>query len=250
MMSNVEEEIIVEDVIDHDFSVDVCTCGICRECIKREIMNQEILECTCTYKDEVIQQPSFDEEGNEITVEVTVKVIDVQCDRCKEIDRLKAILDKYDILENAYIDESLWQECVIREGMIFTSQEALDSYLNPAEKETTLDERVIVLEEQAEMQSLMMDDLLFEVIPNLEAQIDTSSSTTQKAALLKITESTAKTIIKNIDGRVSGMAGYLAQKIMDGRDYATIFKTRAYKPYQEEVDAILEMEGYGDLIVR
>lgn len=46
------------------------------------------------------------------------------------------------------------------------------------------------------------------------------------------------------------MAGYLAEHIILGRDYATIFKTKLYKSYQDEVDAILTLEGFGHLIVR
>ena len=46
------------------------------------------------------------------------------------------------------------------------------------------------------------------------------------------------------------MAAYLAQKIIEGRDYATVFKTRLYKAYQDDVDTILSLEGYAHLIVR
>lgn len=44
------------------------------------------------------------------------------------------------------------------------------------------------------------------------------------------------------------MAAYFAQSIMDGRDYNSIFKVSVYKRYQDATDAILELEGYGDLI--
>ena len=48
----------------------------------------------------------------------------------------------------------------------------------------------------------------------------------------------------------AGMAAYLAKKIIEGRDYRTVFRTNAYKQYQDEVDTILELEGRGDLIKR
>jgi len=45
------------------------------------------------------------------------------------------------------------------------------------------------------------------------------------------------------------MAGYLAEKIMDGvQTYAKIFSISYYKKYQEDVDAILILEGKDDLI--
>lgn len=238
-----------EEMIDPEFGVDVCTCGNCIECINRDITYQETLDCACTYIDEPYEYTYINELGEEVTETLYRKVVDVQCERCKEIDRLDSILEKYDMLEKANIPYELWQDCIIHDDMIFTSQENLNSYLNPTKQPPTLEDRVGIVEAQTELQSLMMDDLLFEVIPNIEAQIDASASSTQKATLLKLTESATKNIIK-IDGRVSGMAGYLAQKIMDGRDYATVFKTRSYKPYQDEVDTILVMEGYSDLIVR
>lgn len=46
------------------------------------------------------------------------------------------------------------------------------------------------------------------------------------------------------------MAAYLAQKIIEGRDYATVFKTKLYKAYQDEVDTNLTLEGHANLIVR
>lgn len=46
------------------------------------------------------------------------------------------------------------------------------------------------------------------------------------------------------------MAAYLAQKIIEGRDYATVFKTRLYKSYQDDVDTILTLEGNAQLIIR
>ena len=44
------------------------------------------------------------------------------------------------------------------------------------------------------------------------------------------------------------MAAYFAQAIIDGRDYNSIFKVSVYKRYQDATDAILELEGYGELI--
>lgn len=44
------------------------------------------------------------------------------------------------------------------------------------------------------------------------------------------------------------MAAYFAQSIINGRDYESIFKVSVYKRYQDDTDAILELEGYGHLI--
>lgn len=44
------------------------------------------------------------------------------------------------------------------------------------------------------------------------------------------------------------MAAYFAQSIKDGRDYNSIFKVSVYKRYQDATDAILELEGFVDLI--
>lgn len=47
------------------------------------------------------------------------------------------------------------------------------------------------------------------------------------------------------------MAGYLARKIMEGRTtYEFVFSVQVYKQYQDEVDAILIVEGRGDLITK
>lgn len=47
------------------------------------------------------------------------------------------------------------------------------------------------------------------------------------------------------------MAGYIARKIMEGKqDYQSVFSITLYIKYQEDVDAILVAEGREDLIVR
>ena len=46
------------------------------------------------------------------------------------------------------------------------------------------------------------------------------------------------------------MAGYLATKIMNGTaTYTQVFSVSIYKPYQQDVNAILTAEGKGDLVV-
>lgn len=47
------------------------------------------------------------------------------------------------------------------------------------------------------------------------------------------------------------MAGYLADRIIKGiATYTLVFSVSIYKPFQNEVDAILIAEGRGDLISR
>ena len=101
--------------------------------------------------------------------------------------------------------------------------------------------KVMALEESQTGQDCIIDDLIFEVIPMLEQQINVNN--TQPIQLASVISN------KLIKGE-SAMAAYLAKKIMDGRDYQAVFKTYSYKMYQDEVDTILELEGKGDLIKR
>ena len=105
-----------------------------------------------------------------------------------------------------------------------------------------LEGKVTALEESQQVQDFLIDDLVFEVIPTLEQQIDLGTSPAQDV--------TGVLSNRLINKGGDGMAGYLARKIIDGRDYATVFKTNAYKQYQDEVDTILELEGRSDLINR
>lgn len=236
------EDLIQEELVDPEFSVDACTCGTCRVCITRDIRYQETLECICTYKEEVVQQPSCDEEGNEIIVDVPNIVVDVKCERCKEIDKLTTILDKYDLLESASIPEEEWTTCIVHEGMIFRSQADLDKYLSPDTTTKNLYQRVEELEGQTEMNGAIIDDLLFEVIPSIESRMPNVTKTIQtRMAAFNLPE---------IRKGENPMAVALAKGIMRGKDYATVFRCISYQQYQDEVDAILVMEGYGYLIVR
>lgn len=86
------------------------------------------------------------------------------------------------------------------------------------------------------VQAMLIDDLVFEVIPSIEQQVQ---------------QGVEGVTLNNMISRGSeGMAGYLARKIIEGRDYRTVFKTNAYKQYQDEVDTILELEGHAHLIKR
>lgn len=99
-----------------------------------------------------------------------------------------------------------------------------------------LEGKVTALEESQTVQDMLIDDLVFEVIPSIEQQVQ---------------QGVEGVTLNNMISRGSeGMAGYLARKIIDGRDYRTVFKTNAYKQYQDEVDTILELEGHAHLIKR
>lgn len=123
-----------------------------------------------------------------------------------------------------------------------TADEAYQKWLEtkdlppvPNEMEV-LKARVDVLEESQTVQDMLIDDLVFEVIPSIEQQVQ---------------QGVEGVTLNNMISRGSeGMAGYLARKIIEGRDYRTVFKTNAYKQYQDEVDTILELEGHAHLIKR
>ena len=110
-----------------------------------------------------------------------------------------------------------------------------------------LEGKMAALEESQLSQDTLIDDIIFEVIPSLETQI--ASSTTNPGEVATLLNKNIKKLKTNKKGR-DGMAAYLAKKIIEGRDYRTVFKTNAYKQYQDEVDTILELEGRGDLIDR
>ena len=126
-----------------------------------------------------------------------------------------------------------------------TSEEVYQEHLTPpklpGDKMEVLEGKVMALEESQVGQDFIIDDLIFEVIPMLEQQINVNN--TQPVQLASVISN------KLIKGE-SAMAAYLAKKIMDGRDYQAVFRTYSYKMYQDEVDTILELEGRGDLIKR
>lgn len=106
-------EEIIQDIPMEDLTPPLCECKKC--VVQREIDTVSEQECTCTYK----EVTRVDEEGNEYTV----TEVDVKCDRCKQLDMLYEKLNKYDLLEKAYIDEDKWDECVIVDGVIYTPTE-------------------------------------------------------------------------------------------------------------------------------
>ena len=215
----------------------LCNCKVCRDCLHREIERLSETPCTCTYKE--VTENITHEDG---TIEVITKqVIDVMCERCKAIEAVKLTLSNYDLFEKAHIPQEEWPHCKVHEGMIFTSQKELDSFLNPAPAIPTEAERLSTLETSQEMTGLIIDDLLFEVIPSIESRMPNVTKTIQaKMATFTITD--------NKGGNMMAVA--LAKGIIKGRDYATVFKCLSYKQYQDEVDAILVLEGYGHLIVK
>ncbi|MEG1142136.1 MAG: hypothetical protein RSE41_06805 [Clostridia bacterium] len=100
-------------------------------------------------------------------------------------------------------------------------------------------------------QDFIIDDLVFEVIPMLETQINiVRDSGNGEDTPVLLPSVMANKIINNNKKEGGGMAAYLAKKIIDGRDYIAVFRTLSYKMYQEEVNTILELEGHGNLIKR
>lgn len=91
------------------------------------------------------------------------------------------------------------------------------------------------LQETQLTQSLIIDDLVFEVIPTLETQINPQLN--------------AQEFFVKISSSVGGMATYLSQKIIDGKSYSEVFKVRVYNQYKQEVDRILNEKGYCHLII-
>lgn len=209
-----------------------CFCGECRECIYRKIEVQQAIECICIYETVKEPQPSYDEQGNEIMIEVDVERLVTQCERCKEIDRLSKILEAYAAYEKAFIPEEQWSSCKYENGIIYTPNNEMPTQ-SPIEE----------LQESQMGQDMIIDDLIFEVIPTLEVQINMNNTEPVQLA------SVFSNKLLKIQGG-NGMAAYLAKKIMDGRDYEVVFRTYSYKQYQDEVDTILELEGRGDLIVK
>lgn len=92
------------------------------------------------------------------------------------------------------------------------------------------------LQETQITQGLIIDDLVFEVIPTLETQINPQLNTEQ--IFIKLSDS------------VGGMATYLAKKIIDGKSYLEVFKVKVYNQYKHEVDKILDEKGYSHLIIK
>ena len=107
-----------------------------------------------------------------------------------------------------------------------------------------MEKRQQEIEESQLVQDMLIDDIVFEVIPTLEQQINVNNIKPNEIGEILLNNKNKK------ENGVNAMAAYLAQKIIEGRDYATVFKTKTYRQYQDEVDTILELEGRGDLIKR
>ena len=107
-----------------------------------------------------------------------------------------------------------------------------------------LEQKVLDIEQSQLVQDMLIDDIVFEVIPTLESQINVNNIKPNEIGEILLNNKNKK------ENGVNAMAAYLAQKIIEGRDYATVFKTKTYRQYQDEVDTILELEGRGDLIKR
>lgn len=91
-----------------------CVCGVCRECINLLLEHYQSLPCECTYKTIKVEETVINPDtGLEETVMVDKQVVDVQCGRCKKIDELEKTLERYNILEKAYIDEKIWHLCKV-----------------------------------------------------------------------------------------------------------------------------------------
>lgn len=121
-------------------------------------------------------------------------------------------------------------------------QEENKPVLEPNEVEI-LKSEIETLKESQQVQDFLIDDIVFEVIPSLEQQISLSVNDITKQYFLDNTKKILTRVTKS-----RGMASYLADKIIDGRDYSTVFKTNSYKQYQDEVNQILISKGKQDLI--
>lgn len=140
-----------------------------------------------------------------------------------------------------------------------TSQEVYDEWLyNKDHPQPPQPDKISILEKEMEDlkssqmgQDFIIDDLVFEVIPMLETQINiVRDSGNGEDTPVLLPSVMANKIINNNKKEGGGMAAYLAKKIIDGRDYIAVFRTLSYKMYQEEVNTILELEGHGNLIKR
>lgn len=127
----------------------ICECKRC--IVERKIAEVEQQECTCTYKVEHKKEFYIDENGIEQTREYDVTVIDVQCARCIDLENCHTILDHYDTLEKANIDEEYWEMCNIKDGIIYTpTQEEMISRFDNMD-EQIINSQKIIIELQKEM---------------------------------------------------------------------------------------------------
>lgn len=114
-MNEVIEEIPIENVTP---SEPACECKKCK--IQREIDTLQEIACTCTYHDVEKTETYIDEAGTEQLHTYTVREVETKCIRCVGIDSFKTTLDNYYILEEANINEDVWDLCTIIDGVIYT----------------------------------------------------------------------------------------------------------------------------------
>lgn len=108
-MSEIINEIPLEEV---------CQCKKC--IVQLEIDTLSEVACTCTYHDVEKTETYTDESGIEQIRTYTVKEVDVKCQRCVELDKLKSTFDKYNTLEAANINDDICDLCTIVDGIIHT----------------------------------------------------------------------------------------------------------------------------------
>ena len=114
-MNEIINEVPMEDLTP---SYPICQCKKC--IVQREIDTLSEIACTCTYHDVEKTEKYTDEMGIEQTRTYTVKEVDVKCQRCVELDKLKSTLNTYNVFEDANINEELWDLCNIINGTIHT----------------------------------------------------------------------------------------------------------------------------------
>lgn len=114
-MDEILNEVPMEDLTP---SEPLCQCKKC--VIQRQIDTLSETECTCTHHDVEKTETYTNEDGIEQIHTYTVREIDVKCQRCIDIDKLKETLDGYGVLEKANINEDMWDLCTIIDGIIYT----------------------------------------------------------------------------------------------------------------------------------
>lgn len=97
----------------------LCTCGKCKQCMQMLIDKLSQEACTCIYKDVVEELPN--EEG--VLQSTKNQVLDIECERCKQIGALQIKLEWYDMFEKAYIPQDLWDKCYVVDGVIMQHSE-------------------------------------------------------------------------------------------------------------------------------
>lgn len=92
-----------------------CTCGKCDDCLRVLLAYHQSQKCTCTYKDVEVSVPNPETGLEDIIIE---KVVDVMCDRCKQIQAIEKQLSDHEIMRKAYIDECNFDKYEVVDGVI------------------------------------------------------------------------------------------------------------------------------------